>query len=233
MNQRALHPARLAYTPARRNPPMRMLSTCLLVVLATALAGQAMAEEKLDHNRFKWRDAQGNLHYSDTLPGDAARLGYEVVNPQGIVVRRVERAKTPAELAAAKRAAAAAQDQRDADAALARADAQLLGGYPEESDLRRAQQQKIEVLEQQITAAQVSLRNQEQSLAGLLGRAADSERTGKPLPAEQATELARMRHQVDQQRLAVERRQRERDLAEQRFAGEIDHYRALKAGKSR
>ena len=32
---------------------MRMLSTCLLVVLATALAGQAMAEEKLDHNRFK------------------------------------------------------------------------------------------------------------------------------------------------------------------------------------
>ncbi|MEO5560820.1 MAG: DUF4124 domain-containing protein [Dokdonella sp.] len=200
----------------------------IFFVLATGVAMCAHAGSG-DRNRYKWRDAAGNLQYSDSLPAEAAKYGYEVVGPQGIVIKRVERAKTAAELAAAKVSAATAQVQQNKIAADERADEQLISGYPEESDLKRTQQQKLEMLDQQIVAAQISLRSQEQALADLLGRAADEERNKKTLSDFQARQLAKMRKQVDDQRLTVERRRSERQNAVGAFDAEIARYRELKA----
>lgn len=209
---------------------MRLLLPRLLIALgATVAASVCTAAGGLDHNRYKWRDAAGNLHYGDTLPAEASRLGYEVVNPRGMVIKRVERAKTAAELAAAKAELAEAQAKREQSDAHARADAQLLSGYPEEADLARTQQQKLELLDQQVIAAQLSLRSQEQTLADMLGRAAEVERIDKPLPEAQATQLANLRKQVDNQRLAVVRRENEREAARAVFELETARYRELKA----
>jgi hypothetical protein len=208
---------------------MRLLLSRTLLLMMVIAAGGAFAQKALDHNRYKWRDGAGNLHYSDALPPEAAKFGYEVVNPQGIVVKRVERAKTRAELSAARADAAQAKVDRDQQIARERADEQLLIGYPEEGDLERAQAQQFEMLKQQVVAAEISLRSQEQLLADLLGRAAEAERGGKELPAFQARQLAETRQQVDEQRLAVKRRQDERDGASDRFARESARYRELKA----
>ena len=205
------------------------LPRLLIAVLAAAASASACAAGDLDHNRFKWHDAAGNLHYSDALPPEAAKFGYEVVSPQGLIVKRIERTKTAAELSAAKVALATTQAERNAADAHTRADQQLLNGYPAESDLKRMQQQKLEMLDQQVSAARISLRSQEQTLADLLSRAAEAERGGKTLPEAQATQLAKMRKQVDDQRLALERRQGDRGNARAQFETETARYRELKA----
>jgi hypothetical protein len=205
------------------------LSPTILLLTALAFACTHAIAASAGHNRYKWRDAAGNLQYSDSLPTEAAKYGYEIVNPQGVVVKRVERAKTASEQAAAKAAAATAQVEKSRIAESTRADEQLLSGYPEESDLKRTQQQKLDMLDQQIIAAQISLRSQEQVLADLLGRAAEEERNKKPLSDAQARQLARMRKEVDDQRLAVERRQGEREAAVGSFETETARYRELKA----
>lgn len=206
-------------------PRPSILPLALVLCVATT---QALAQ-KSDHNRYKWRDANGNLHYSDSLPAGAARFGYEIVNPQGIVIRRVEREKTAAELAAAKVVAAREKAEREAAEARERADEQLLSNYPEEEDLQRAHTQRIEMLDQQVNAARISLRNQEQTLAQLLGNAADAERAGKTLSRREVGQIAGMRRQVDAQRAMVERREAERNDAAVRFTGEMERYRELKA----
>ena len=198
-------------------------------LIAIASAHLCAAPNGMDHNRFKWRDAAGNLHYSDALPVDAAKLGYDVVSPAGIVVKHVARAQTAAELAASKAEFAKEKASRDAADAQARADDQLVSGYPEESDLKRAQQQKLALLDQQISAASISLRSQEQTLADMLGRAAEAERDKKALPAAELDQLAKMRKQVDEQRLAVARRESERNDANAGFERETARYRELKA----
>ena len=210
-----------------RIPLFRPLAAALAVILGCDIAAAAPTSQ--DHNRFKWRDAQGNLHYSDSVPAEATRLGYDIVNPQGLVVKHVERAKTDAESAAAKSEAAKAAAVRRIAEQHARDDEQLLSNYPQEDDLRYAQKQQREMLDQQVKAADASLRNQEQSLADLLDRAAEAERTGKELPADQVSQLARMRKQVDNQRMAVSQRESERDKASSHFEDEIAHYRELKA----
>lgn len=204
---------------------MRPGLTCLLAAVLAGLAASASAAQ----NRYKWRDTDGNLHYSDALPAEAAKLGYEVVGPTGLVVRRVERARTDDELAAAKLAADQAHTQLRETEERARADTQLLIGYPDETDLARAQHQRLELLDQRLSAAQLSLRSQEQSLAGLLSHAADAERSGKALPAALASELKDQRKRVDDQRLVVTRRENERAQALERFASETARYRELKA----
>ncbi len=200
-----------------------------IALAALLAAGVCLAAGQADHNRYKWRDAAGNLHYADTLPADAARLGYEIVSPQGIVIKRVERAKTPEEVAADKASAATDKAARSAQEQRQRADTQLLAGYPEERDLERAQKQKLELLDQQVVAAQISLRSQEQTLADALAQAAEAERTERGLPAAQAKQLSDLRLQVDAQRQVVSRRIAEREAARSAFAQELARYRELKS----
>lgn len=209
---------------------MRLLLPDLLIAALAAVltASTCAAAGGVDHNRYKWRDAAGTLHYGDTLPAEAARLGYEVLNPQGMVVKRIEREKIASELAAAKAELARTQAERAQSDARSQADAQLLAGYPEEADLARAQRQKLELLDQQVIAAQISLRSQEQTLADVLGRAAETERAEKALPAAQAKQLTDLRKQVDNQRLTVVRRENERADAQAVFERETARYRALK-----
>lgn len=210
--------------------PCPTLSRLLAVTLAAACAVPASAANpSADRNRYKWHDAGGNLHYGDVLPPDAARLGYEIVNPQGIVIKHVERAKTTDELAAAKVEQKREQAERDRADARARADQQLLSGYPTEADLVRSQQQKLDLLDQQATTAKIGLRNQEQTLADLLTQAAETERSGKPVPDAQARQLAALRKQVDDQRQAIARREQERAEVRANFESEVARYRELKA----
>ncbi len=208
----------------RRAAGLRITRT----LFALAVACASVAALAADHNRFKWRDAAGNLHYADVLPAEAARLGYEVVNPQGLVIRRVERARTAEEIAAAKVIKAREDAAKRALEEQARANEQLLAGYPNEKDLQRAQQQKLDLLGQQVIAAEINLRGQEQALADALSRAADAERTGVPLTPKASQQLADLRREVDNLRMLVVRRQNERDASSHDFDRELARYRELK-----
>lgn len=207
----------------------RALPQALIAVLVFATVSDAWAADAGTRNRYKWRDGSGNLHYSDALPPEAAKFGYEIVSAQGIVVKRVDRAMTASELKDAKAAAQVAQGEKNEADSRSRADEVLISGYPEEADLERTQRQKLDVLDQQIVAAQISLRSQEQILADLLGRAAEDERAKKDVPEDQIRQLAKLRKQVDEQRLAVARRQVDRETAIAGFRDEKIRYRELKA----
>jgi len=202
----------------------------LLAVLAWLIACPAWAAGPAQtHNRYKWRDAEGNLHYTDALPAEATKYGYEVVSPQGIVIKRVDRAKTPEERIAAKAELAKAQAAKEAVEARARSDQQMLAAFPTEEDLKRAQHQQSEMLEQNLTSARISLQSQEKSLAELLGHAAELESSGKPVPTNLANRIGTLRKQVEDQRAYIARKETERTDTVTRFDDELAHYRDLKS----
>lgn len=208
---------------------LRGSSRLIVCAVAFACTATAIAAGSGMRNQYKWRDANGALHYSDSLPAEAAKYGYEVVNGQGIVVRRVERAKTAEELAAAKAEQARERTRREEAEARTRADAQLLSAYPSEADLQHAQKQKLELLDQQVESGRISLRSQEQALADQLAHAAEVERNGKTLPQPQAKLMAETRKQIDVLRAAMTRRENERAAAAAAMEAERTRYRELKA----
>ncbi len=198
----------------------------VLVLLSAIFAITALAAGNV---RYKWRDGEGNLHYTDSLPADAGIRGYDVINAQGIVVKRVEPAKTAEEKAEAKVADEAARAEKIAAEKQMRADQQLLAANPTEDDLKETQSQQIAMIDQQIASLQSGLESLERSLTDLLGRAAELERGDRPVPAKLANQIADMRKKIEDQHAAIDRRSAERASVVQGFAVELDHYRSLRA----
>jgi hypothetical protein len=167
-----------------------ILKTLLVFGLAFSLAAFAATStptSKDKRNRYKWTDAQGNLHYDDALPIEALQFGYDVVDSQGIVVKHVDRAKTEDELKADKDAADKAVAAKRVADAQSKNDQQLLAAYPNEGDLVVAQHAQIDMIDQSVHATEVSLQNQEKSLSEMLSLAADLDRTGKPVKRRKKT----------------------------------------------
>lgn len=205
---------------------MRKFTVAVVLLICAAAAH---AQETKTRTHYKWKDGQGNLHYDDALPDAALQFGYDVVNSNGMVVKHVDRAKTAEEQKADKEAAAkAAAEKRIADEQ-AQHDQQLLAAYSTEQDLAHAQQGQIDSLDQEMHATQVSLDSQEKSLTDMLNRAADLERSGKPVPADLSRRIETQRGVVAKQKEYIAAKQKERDEATQRFADELAHYRDLRA----
>lgn len=198
-----------------------------LLLAAVLTCGVAVAAPPTTH--YRWKDAAGVVHFGDTIPAAALANGYEIVNDQGRVVRRVERVLTPAE----RRAAAAAAVRR---AALARAsqrqnlsDAQLLAAYPTERDLTAAQQAQVAQINTDISALQSNLGSQETALSDLLAHAADLEHTKQSIPAVLHQRIAEQRDIVNSERGALVRRRADLANAELTSATQLQRYRSLRA----
>jgi hypothetical protein len=197
-----------------------------LLIISALAAGSVLAAGS---TRYKWRDAEGNLHYTDSLPADAGKRGYDVINAQGILVKRVQPAKSAEELAAAHAEAAKAKAGKDEADRHAREDQQLLAANPTETDLKSSQQQQLEMIDQNINSARIGLQSQERSLADLLGRAAEFERNEKPLPAKLTTQIGELRKQIEAQHALIDRRASERETAKASFDAELERYRRISA----
>lgn len=204
-----------------------MRSTVRLLALS-CLAFAAAVQAKDTHNRYKWKDAQGNLHIEDSIPPDAAKLGYEVINAGGLVVKRVERARTDDELAAAKAAIEKTAEEKRRAADQASRDAQMLAAYPTEDDLRRAHESQLAILQQNISTVTAGIASQEKSLAEMLAHAAEYERDGKSVPSNVQKRISQLRDGIAEQKTYHERRQAEHTQMQQRFAEELQHYRETK-----
>lgn len=201
------------------------LIATLLVVALMALSFDATAQRKL----YRWTDKNGNVHYTDQLPPEAAQDKREELNRQGITVRTTERARTPEEQAEWEAEQARLEAERIAAEEAAKMDAVLIGSYPTEADLQRAYNERFDLLEQSLESARVGIRSQEKSLAELLAHAADLERDGQKVPPAITDSIARTRDQVNDQRSYLERRENERAALQTEYDQLLARYRELKS----
>lgn len=199
------------------------------VMLTMAAMAAVAAEPGGSGTRYKWKDAQGGVHFADTLPPEALQVGYDVVNAQGMIVRHVDRPRTPEERKAEALAAAeqAASKRRTLDAAAA--DHQLLATYPNESDLAAVHKDRLMAVEQTLSNINVSLADQEKGLSDQLAHAASFERDGKPVPATVHKQIETLRKTIEEQRTFIGRREEERAELIRRSDAELAHYRELHA----
>ncbi|MGH8040923.1 MAG: DUF4124 domain-containing protein [Rudaea sp.] len=207
---------------------MRRTGSFIAVVFLLMFAAAALAASTT-HNRYRWKDAQGNLHYDDALPNEALQFGYDVVNGNGLVIRHVAPPKTDAQIKADAKADAEKNVAARAAAHQAMEDKQMLVAYPNERDLVDAQKAQLGMIDQYIEATQISLQSQEKSLADNLAHAADLERAGKPVPTTLAQQIESLRTNIEKQKAYIVGKQQEKLDSAKQFADELAHYRALRS----
>lgn len=203
------------------------------VIALLALTTVVQAQNKAQTYRYRWKDAAGLPHYSDSLTADAMKFGYELVNDRGLVVQHVDRQLTPEERAAAQKVA---EQQAAVDRAAEqrkRSDAQMLAAYPTEAAYKTSQQENLDSMDQQIATTRSNLRSQEKALTDLLTRAGDAERAKQPVPKYLGDSIAKQRDVVAHQRDTLEHQQNARDAQVQKNAQDLVHYRELKAAEAK
>lgn len=210
----------------------RIVMALLVVALAGAAAATAVHAASSDSTpttHYRWKDASGVVHYSDTIPSSALARGYDIVNAQGMVVRHVQRELTPEEkrvaaATAAKEAAARRQAQQQK-----LEDAQLLAAYPTDTQLEASQQAQLDQIRNDIASLQTNLRSQEDSLAELLAHAADLEHNDQPIPPHITKRIADQRTTVNNERNALNGRRTDLAQAKSKFQAQLQRYRELRA----
>ncbi|MDE2055344.1 MAG: DUF4124 domain-containing protein [Xanthomonadaceae bacterium] len=205
----------------------------LLLLPALLLAVSAVTPVRATDNatavHYRWKDASGVVHFSDTIPASALAGGYDVVNNDGRVVRHIARELTPAERkAAAAEAAREAAAKREARQQSLE-DTQMLSAYPTEKDLQQSQQAQLQQIQTDIATLETNLRSQEGTLTDLLAHAADLEHSGKPIPPVVNERIAEQRKNVNQERSALVQRHTDLAQAQTKFAVQLQRYRALRA----
>ena|SRR4249919_1952451 len=209
------------------NTKIQRIAFALLAVSAGAHA-QTTSGKKL----YCWDD-NGHKVCGDALPAEAAgNQRAEYSEKSGRRVGEVARAMTPEEQAAAAAAKAAAATQAETDAARMRREMAMVESYATETDLRKAFQERIDLLDETLKASGIGVSALRQTLVGLLRQAGDLELAAKPVPETMRTSIATQH---------VELRRRERMYAQQQVEraqldAELDQvlarYREIKQGQS-
>lgn len=203
----------------------------LLVAIACALSALPQVLDAADSKgtRYKWKDAQGLLHFSDTLPAEALQVGYDVVDANGLVMRHVDRPRSVQERKADAEAEAARAEATQRAATAAAADRQLLVTYATEKELEAVHRDRLDAIDKNLANVRVSLTDQEKGLDEQLAHAATFERDNKPVPAAVKQQIETLRKTIAGQTAFIKRREQERvDLIRQSEA-EMAHYRELRA----
>lgn len=201
-----------------------LIGSAVLLALATTSV-DAQKKKKL----YRWTDANGEVHYTDALPPEAAQAAREELNAQGMTVDSVDRAATPEERALIQAEQARLAEENRLAEEQAKMDAVLLGSYPSEADLAKAYEERFDLIARSIESAQAGISAQEKSLSELLAHAAGLEREGRPVPANILQSIAKTRTQVGVQREFLGKREAERSALQAEYDARLNRYRELAA----
>lgn len=198
-------------------------ASAVLFALSTGLA--AGETQKL----YRWVDAEGVVHFGDSIPAEYAEIEKQVVNEHGITVDVMRGKKTPEEIAEEKRLA----EVRMAEELQRRADAALLATYLSVDEIIMHRDRRVELFQAQTRVTELYLKNLEKRLVRLQAEASkyqpynddpDAEMIDPELAADiEATKKTIAKHQKNLQRFRAD----EQTIIA-RFDGDIDRFKTLK-----
>ena len=161
----------------RRRVPARLPLGLLALALATPAVLPAQDANAPKPKLYCWEE--GGKHVcGDAFPASAAgRARTEFDTHTGNTVNRVGRALTPEERvqAAAQEAAQRAHEDQ------ARREMAMVMSYQTEDDLRRAFQNRVDLIEESLKGSELALANLHRSLISLLRQANELELQSKPV----------------------------------------------------
>lgn len=205
-----------------------MLKTAVTTgFLVATLSFTAFAAE---HERvYRWVDADGQVHYGDSIPPEYSDLPKQVLNEHAVTVDHLEGRKTEEQLAAE----AKAKELEMQKELQLRADKALLATYLSVEEIIMHRDRRIELFQAQSRVTELYLRNLERRLTKLKRDAARyrpySEDPDAPLISEDLvadineTQATIGRHQQN----LLKFREDERQMVA-RFEGDINRFKALK-----
>jgi hypothetical protein len=203
----------------------RVLLGSATVCLLSLTAASVFAAE----STFRWRDAQGQVHYSNLLPPEAVDRGYEVFNSNGDIIKRVSPPLTPAQRAAAAAEAKRLEKQAADRAAQQRHDNMLLRTFNTVQDIEHLRDNRLSALEGQLRLVREHQQMLQARLSGLQAREAKLVSAKRAVPAGLRQEIESTSAELADARKTRQALEAERVDTVRRFKADIERFKQLQA----
>ena len=201
----------------------KLITTIAFITLGSSAA--AADEQKV----YKWTDAEGNVHFSDSIPAEHAERRKEVLNGHGVTVEELEGKKTAEQLEQER----IEKDRQVAQEMQRRADQALLATYLTVEEIIMHRDRRVELFQAQSRVTELYLRNLDYRLKGLREEASRykpySDDPDAPMIDEKlAEELRATKDMISRHERNLEKYEaNERQIIE-RFDGDIRRFKILK-----
>ncbi len=207
-----------------KQSPFRLSAISLATLLLAATVANA-------ERTFKWVDAQGNTHYGDRVPMQAAAQQRREINDQGRTLKAYAEPGTQEAIAEQKRMAGLAHEKQKQSEEQAQKDNLLLASYASEGDLLLARDNELDAIEEFIRMTNIRIDSLQKRLDDLAAEAADYERRGKPVPGFVQQQTTTIRAQIEQNQAIILNKQAEMEMINKSYTTDIERYQALQNRK--
>jgi hypothetical protein len=196
------------------------------VIICAILA--AVLAQPVSAKLYRWVDAEGNTHISDKLPPSQAGQARSELNEQGLEVKKVDRAKTPEELAQEKALKRLREEREKLIEKQKAEDRVLLLTFRSEDDIIMAQDGKLTALDVMIQIATSNIKQSKEQLVNMQNSAADLERKGKKPPAKLLQEIAATRQHLKDSYATIIAREKDKERIKKKTHEDLERFRTLK-----
>ncbi len=168
-------------------------------LIMTALSQPSHAEI------YKWRDANGVLHYGNTLPAQDSGAAITTLDNHGMVIKQTAAAPTAKERAAQAAQAAAEAKQNAAKIEQQRQDTSLINTYTSPAEIDLARNHNLELTQLVITGIQSRLDLLLETRARLVKQTGGE----APMKGSLSTEYTTNEQHIQQLQMQLEQKQQE------------------------
>ena len=175
---------------------------------------------------YRWKDKDGKVHYGASVPAEYADQPYDILNSAGIVIEHIEDTSIPMDVIEEKKARGR-QPLISEEERRIQSDKLLVIQYESEDDIMNALELEIAQLGYDSRLIDQSFNSNTESLRNQIKQAADRQRAGQEVSADQQKEIDKLYDQLardTQRRSAMQ--QREEDIRA-RFQKDLERYRFL------
>lgn len=195
-------------------PRLRRASPLLLLVVLAV--GNAQAQKVL----YRYLDDKGQVVLNDKLPPSAASRGYEIIRPDGRLVKSVDPA-LPADEMEAERL------RQEEKAAQRRWDESLMLRYSSVEDIEDAKKRALGDIQIRISILKGNLNYLKTQVEREEARAAEMERRNQDVSQVQKDTIATLKSQIADVEDLIAIREREKAQTAKRFDRDISRFSAL------
>ncbi len=201
----------------------KLIISCALALLIPQVA--VAQEAKV----YRWVDADGLVHYGDSIPARFAEFPKQVLNDHGITVAILAGKKTPEQLEAER----IATERRVAQELQQRADQALLATYLTVEEILMHRDRRVELFQAQSRVTELYLSNLTTRLDSLRVEASSfkpySDDSDAPMiPEDLAQDLRQTKDTITRHKRNLERFQSDEQQIIERFDGDISRFKILK-----
>ena len=200
----------------------KVLTIAVLLLLPLAASAQ-------EGNVYRWIDAEGQVHYGDSIPVEYAEFPKDILNDHGVAVALLEGKKTAEQLEADR-----IENERMAAIELQlRADKALLATYLSVEEILMHRDRRVELFQAQSRVTELYLSNLARRLEELRADSVNykpySEHADAPMiPENLANHLRQTKETIDRHERNLKKFQSDEQQIISRFAGDISRFKALK-----